>query len=67
MAFLMLTDIFQYEDFTVYEMADVLGLSKKQQLKAITLSNLKKPLISAFFAVFTVVFTDYGVPLIVGG
>ena len=67
MAFLMLTDIFQYEDFTVYEIADVLGLSKKQQLQAITLSNLKKPLISAFFAVFTVVFTDYGVPLIVGG
>ena len=63
----MLTDIFQYEDFTVYEIADVLGLSKKQQLKTITLSNLKKPLISAFFAVFTVVFTDYGVPLIVGG
>lgn len=67
MAFLMLTDSFQYEDYTVYEVADVLGLSKQQQFCAITLSNLKKPLISAFFAVFTVVFTDYGVPLAVGG
>lgn len=67
MAFLMLTDIFQYEDYTVYEVAEVLGLSKQQQFKAITLSNLKKPLISAFFAVFTMVFTDYGVPLVVGG
>lgn len=67
MAFLMLTDIFQYEDYTVYEVAEVLGLSKQQKMKAITLSNLKKPLISAAFAVFTVVFTDYGVPLVVGG
>ena len=41
MAFLMLTDIFQYEDFTVYEIADVLGLSKKQQLQAITYPILK--------------------------
>lgn len=66
-AFLMLSDIFQYEDFTVYESAQVLGLSKFQQFRAITLSNLKKPLISAVFAVFTMVFTDYGVPLVVGG
>ncbi len=67
MAFLMLTDSFQYEDYTVYEAADVLGLSKKEQFRAVTLSNLKKSLISAFFAVFTIVFTDYGVPLAVGG
>lgn len=67
MAFLMITDSLQYEDYTVYEVADVLGLSKRQQFWAITLSNLKKPLISAFFAVFTAVFTDYGVPLTVGG
>lgn len=67
MAFLMLTDIFQYEDFTVYEVAEVLGFSKKDQFLKITLPNLKKPLISTVFAVFTMVFTDYGVPLTVGG
>ena len=66
-AFLMLTDVFQYEDYTVYEAASVLGLSKSQQFWSITLPNMKKPLISVIFAVFTMIFTDYGVPLTVGG
>lgn len=66
-AFLMLTDVFQYEDYTVYEAANVLGLSKFQQFKTITIPNMKKPLISVIFAVFTMIFTDYGVPLVVGG
>ena len=66
-AFLMLTDVFQYEDYTVYEAASVLGLNKKQQFFTITLPNFKKPLISVIFAVFTMIFTDYGVPLVVGG
>ncbi len=66
-AFLMFTNIFQYEDYTVYEVAQVLGLTKTQQFMKITLPNLKKPLISAIFAVFTMIFTDYGVPLVVGG
>lgn len=34
---------------------------------AITVPYLRKPLISVIFAVFTMVVTDYGVPLIVGG
>ena len=66
-AFLMLTDIFRYEDYTTYEAAQVLGLSKTQQFMTITLPNLKGALISAIFAVFTMIFTDYGVPLVVGG
>ncbi len=66
-AFLMLTDILQYEDYTVYESAQVLGLSKFQQFRTITLPNMRKPLISVIFAVFTMIFTDYGVPLVVGG
>lgn len=66
-AFLMLMDTFQYEDYTTYEAATVLGLSKKQQFFTITLPNMKGPLISVIFAVFTMIFTDYGVPLVVGG
>lgn len=66
-AFLMLTDVFQYEDYTVYEAASVLGLSKFQQFKTITIPNMKKSMISVIFAVFTMIFTDYGVPLVVGG
>lgn len=66
-AFLMLTDVFHYEDYTTYESARVLGLSKSQQFWTITIPNLKRPLISAAFATFTMIFTDYGVPLMVGG
>lgn len=66
-AFLMLTDIFQYEDYTAYEAARVLGLSKAKQFWTITIPNIKKTLISTSFAVFTLIFTDYGVPLIIGG
>ncbi len=66
-AFLMLRDILKYEDQSPYEAAKVLGLSKWRQFTAITLPYLRKPLISVIFAVFTMVVTDYGVPLIVGG
>lgn len=66
-AFLMLTDIFQYEDYTTYEAAQVLGLSKTKQFWTITIPNMKKTLISTIFAVFTLIFTDYGVPLVIGG
>ena len=66
-AFLMLTDAFKYEDYTVYEAASVLGLNNFQKFKKITFPNMKKTLISVIFAVFTMIFTDYGVPLVVGG
>lgn len=66
-AFLMLNDSFQYEDYTTYEAAQVLGLGKLEQFRTIMLPNMKKTLISTIFATFTLIFTDYGVPLVVGG
>lgn len=66
-AFLMILDVLKYEDGSVYEAADVLGISKFKQIKDITIPFLVKPLITVFFAVFTMIITDYGVPLIVGG
>ena len=66
-AFLMLSDVFRYEDGSAYEAARVLGISKFRQFTAIMLPFLRKPLISVFFAVFTMIITDYGVPLMVGG
>lgn len=66
-SFLMLNDAFQYEDFTTYEAASVLGLSKWRQFCTITLPSMRRPLLSAVLAVFTMVFTDYGVPLMTGG
>lgn len=66
-AFLLVYDTLRSEDATPYEAADVLGIPKLRQLTGITLPYLRKPLISAAFATFTLVITDYGVPLMVGG
>ena len=66
-SFLMFNDSFQYEDFTVYEAAGVLGLSSWQKFITITLPSMRRTIISAILAVFTMVFTDYGVPLMTGG
>jgi len=66
-AFLMLVDIIKYEDGSPYEAASVLGIPRKNQFFSITFPYLRKPLISVIFAVFTLIFTDYGVPLMIGG
>lgn len=66
-AYLMLSDVIRYEDGSPYEAAKVLGLSKFRQFTAITLPYLRKPLISVVFSTFTLIITDYGVPLMIGG
>lgn len=66
-AVVMIENILKYEDSTPYEAAKVLGISKWNQFTAITLPYLRKPMISVAFSVFTLSFTDYGVPLMVGG
>ena len=66
-AFLMIDNILKYEDASPYEAAEVLGIPKWNQFTAITLPYLRKPMIAAAFSVFTLSFTDYGVPLMVGG
>lgn len=66
-AFLMLSDVIRYEDGSPYEAAEILGIPKHRQFLAITLPYLRKPLISVIFATFTLIVTDYGVPLMVGG
>ncbi|GHV79876.1 phosphonate ABC transporter permease [Spirochaetia bacterium] len=66
-AFLMLADILKYEDGSPYEAAAVLGIPRARQFFSITFPYLRKPLISVVFAVFTLIFTDYGVPLMIGG
>lgn len=66
-AYLMLADVVRYEDGSPYEAAQVLGIPKWRQFTAITLPYLRKPLISVVFSIFTMIITDYGVPLMVGG
>lgn len=66
-AFLMIDNILKFEDSSPYEAATVLGIPKWRQFVTITLPYLRKPMIIAGFSVFTLSFTDYGVPLMVGG
>lgn len=66
-AYLMLADVLRYEDGSPYEAAQVLGIPKWRQFTAITSPYLRKPLISIVFSIFTMIITDYGVPLMVGG
>ena len=66
-AYLMISGILRYEGSMQYKAAKVLGIPAPRRFLAITLPYLKKTLISTFFAVFTMIITDYGVPLTIGG
>ena len=66
-AYIMLADVLKYEDLSVYEAADVLGISKARQFLNISLPYLKKPLIATVFSTFSLIVTDYGVPVLIGG
>lgn len=66
-SFLMISDTLMYEDSTPYEAADILGFSSWHKFKSITLPYLRKPMIAVIFANFTMIVTDYGVPLMIGG
>ncbi len=66
-AFLMFSDILRYEDGMPHKAAQVLGVPSVRRFLDITLPYMRKTIISAFFTVFTMIITDYGVPLMVGG
>lgn len=66
-AFIMLSDVLRYEDMAVYEAADILGINRSRRFLRISLPYMKKPLLAAFFSIFAMVVTDYGVPLRIGG
>ena len=66
-AFIMLYDILSYEDLSTYQAAKILGISNTRAFLKLTLAYLKKPLCITFFAIFTLIITDYGVPIAIGG
>ncbi len=66
-AYIMLSDVLKYEDMSVYEAANILGIGKMRQFLKLSLPYMKKPLIAAVFSVFSMIVTDYGVPLMIGG
>lgn len=66
-AFLMPYDALRYENRQVYDAADIMGIPNASQFARITLPYLARPLVSTVFATFTLIITDYGVPIMVGG
>ncbi len=66
-AYIMLSDVLKYEDMSVYEAANVLGIGKVRQFVRLSLPYLKKPLIATVFSTFSLIITDYGVPVLIGG
>ena len=54
-------------DARLYESARAMGASPVRQFFTITLPGAKYALFSAFFVVFTLVFTDFGVAKVIGG
>ncbi len=66
-AYIMLSDVLKYEDLSVYEAANTLGINRVRQFFRISLPYLKKPLIATAFSTFSMIITDYGVPKMIGG
>ncbi len=66
-AFTMLYDAMRYEDKRIYDVSKTMGTNSWQDFVHITLPYLAKPLVVTFFASFTWIFADYGIPMEVAG
>ena len=65
--FLILYDALQYEDKGPYDAASIMGISRISTFFRLTIPYLRIALISAFFACFTLIFSDYGIPMEIAG
>ncbi|MCR5090931.1 MAG: ABC transporter permease subunit [Oscillospiraceae bacterium] len=65
--FLILYDALYYEDKGPYDAANIMGISRISTFFSLTVPYLRIALISAFFACFTLIFSDYGMPMEIAG
>ncbi len=65
--FLILYDALRYEDKGPYDAANIMGIRKMSTFFKLTVPYLKIAIISAFFACFTLIFSDYGMPMEIAG
>ena len=65
--FLILYDALHYEDKGPYDAASIMGISRFSTFFRLTIPYLCIALISAFFACFTLIFSDYGMPMEIAG
>ncbi|MCR8643076.1 putative 2-aminoethylphosphonate ABC transporter permease subunit [Paenibacillus sp. N1-5-1-14] len=66
-AFLILSVALAVSDNRLYEAAETLGAGQLRKFATVTLPNMKYGLVSAIFVCFTISFTDFGAPKVVGG
>ena len=66
-AFLVLSQAFENLDGRLFENAEILGVSPLRRFVDIIFPVMKYAIFSAFAVCFAMVFTDYGIPLSVGG
>ncbi|MCL2199054.1 MAG: putative 2-aminoethylphosphonate ABC transporter permease subunit [Defluviitaleaceae bacterium] len=66
-AFLMFFVTLEYADGRLYEAAESMGVKPLTKLFKITLPEIKFTLINAAFVCFTLAFTDFGAPVVIGG
>ena len=66
-AFLILSTALAIADRRHYEAAEVLGAGPVRVFMTVTLPGVKYGIVSAFFVVFTMVATDFGIPKVIGG
>ncbi|WP_245996141.1 putative 2-aminoethylphosphonate ABC transporter permease subunit [Paenibacillus taihuensis] len=66
-AYLILAVSLAFADYNLYEAATTMGASKRRIFFTVTVPNIKYGLISAIFVCFTLAFTDFGAPQVVGG
>jgi iron(III) transport system permease protein len=66
-AYLILSAALAVADARLYESAQVLGATGARIFRDITLPSTKYGLLSATFVVFTIVITDFGNPMVIGG
>lgn len=65
--FLILDLALSSTDYRLYEASKSMGISKFREFIYITIPSIKYSLISGFFVAFTLCFTDFGAPKVVGG
>lgn len=66
-AFLILYVALDSTDYRLYEASNAMGISKISEFLNITIPSIKYSLISAGFVSFTLCFTDFGAPKVIGG
>ena len=66
-SFLLIYDALLYEDRSIYDASNTLGAGRFRSFIFITIPYLRRALISSFFAAFTLIIADYGLPMEVAG